>query len=287
MTIFGFTFWRLAGFVSLRRAAQTACLSLILPASCGFGQMIVAHRGASYDAPENTLAAFAEAWRQQADGIEGDFHLTKDQQIVCIHDKDTQRTAGQQLVVADSTLAQLRELEYGKWKAAKFAGEPIPTFQQVYECVPDGKLFVVELKTGPEIVPLLKEKLAEIHHGRIQLLIIAFDAETAAACKQTLPELKVHWLTGHRRNKLTGQWSPSLQDAAEQLKKSTADGLGTQGERQVVNADWVSQMSKAGMQEFHVWTVDEPTDALYFQRLGAIGITTNRPTLIRQALAKE
>jgi glycerophosphoryl diester phosphodiesterase len=75
----------------------------ILPASFFFlaihlspcwSQMIVAHRGASYDAPENTLAAFKLAWQQQSDGIEGDFYLTADRQIVCIHDADTKRTAG-------------------------------------------------------------------------------------------------------------------------------------------------------------------------------------------------
>lgn len=68
-------------------------------------QVIVAHRGASQDAPENTIAAFKEAWAQNADGIEGDFYVTKDQQIVCIHDANTERTAGRKLEVANSTLA--------------------------------------------------------------------------------------------------------------------------------------------------------------------------------------
>ena len=64
-----------------------------------WSQMIVAHRGASHDAPENTLAAFKLAWQQQSDGIEGDFYLTADQQIVCIHDPDTERTAGTKRMV--------------------------------------------------------------------------------------------------------------------------------------------------------------------------------------------
>ncbi len=124
---------------------------------CGFSltclqaQVIVGHRGASFDAPENTIAAFKLAWEQQADGIEGDFYITKDKQVVCIHDADTKRTAGKKLVVAESTLTELRELEYGKWKDAKFAGEPIPTFEEVLKVVPSGKLFVIELKVGPDI----------------------------------------------------------------------------------------------------------------------------------------
>ena len=58
-------------------------------------QLIVAHRGASHDAPENTLSAFLLAWEQGADAVEGDFLLTRDGQIVCIHDKTTRRTSGQ------------------------------------------------------------------------------------------------------------------------------------------------------------------------------------------------
>mgnify|MGYP000530610723 CR=1 FL=1 len=116
-------------------------------------QTVVGHRGASYDAPENTLCAFELAWKQDADGIEGDFYVTKDKQVVCIHDPDTKRTGGKKLKVAESTLAQLRSLEYGAWKGPEFAGEPIPTFGQVLKAVPQGKLFVIELKTGPEMPP--------------------------------------------------------------------------------------------------------------------------------------
>jgi len=69
--------------------------------------LIVAHRGSSFDAPENTLPAFRLAWEQGADAIEGDFLLTKDNKIVCIHDKTTKRFSDQNLVVAESTLEQL------------------------------------------------------------------------------------------------------------------------------------------------------------------------------------
>ena len=70
---------------------------------------IVAHRGASFDALENTLSAFQLAWQQGADAIEGDFRLTADGQIVCLHDGDTGRMTGQHLVVAASSYATLRQ----------------------------------------------------------------------------------------------------------------------------------------------------------------------------------
>ncbi|RMF37016.1 MAG: glycerophosphodiester phosphodiesterase, partial [Planctomycetota bacterium] len=104
-------------------------LAIALRPPSASAQKIIAHRGASFDFPENTLVAFRHAWEQGADGIEGDFYLTADGQIVCIHDPDTERTGGQQLMVEQSTLEQLRGLEYGSWKDRRFAGESIPTLE--------------------------------------------------------------------------------------------------------------------------------------------------------------
>ncbi len=104
-------------------------------------QLIVAHRGASYDAPENTLAAFRLAWDQDADAIEGDFYVTKDQQIACIHDKTTKRVAPQQpeLSIANSTLKELQKLDVGSWKHPQYTAERIPTLKEVLATVPEGK----------------------------------------------------------------------------------------------------------------------------------------------------
>lgn len=250
------------------------------------GQMIVAHRGASYDAPENTIAAFEEAWKQEADGVEADFYVTKDQQIVCIHDANTERTAGKKLEVAQSTLAELRALDYGSWKHPRFKGEPIPTFAEVMAVIPSGKLFVIELKTGPEIVPLLKTELERLKPRGRDLLIIAFNKDTVAAVKQDLPMHRVHWLTGYKKNKTTGVWHPTTDEVLANLKSTGADGLGTQGNREIVTASWAESLTKSGVKEFHVWTIDEPKDAEFFQSLNVIGITTNRPAFIRAALTR-
>jgi len=82
--------------------------------SPGLGEtLIVAHRGASADAPENTLAAFQEAWRQGADAIEGDFWLTKDGRIVTLHDATTKRTAIKEFIVAETDWTTLKDLDVG------------------------------------------------------------------------------------------------------------------------------------------------------------------------------
>lgn len=253
-------------------------------APTGYAQMIVGHRGASFDAPENTCAAFDEAWKQGADGVEGDFYITADQQIVCIHDKDTKRTGGKDLKVTASRLAQLKQLDYGSWKGAKFKGEPIPTFAEVAACIPPDKKFIIELKAGPEIVPLLIEQLKQTDLKHEQLLIIAFDSDAVAKCKELLPDVRAHWLVGYKQDKTTGQWAPTLDTISKTLAQCNADGLGTQGEPAVVNEEFISELKKRGMHEFHVWTIDDPDQARYFQKLGAVGITTNRPGLIREAI---
>src|SRR5690606_25591938 len=88
----------------------------------------IAHRGASYDAPENTVTAAKLAWEQGADAVECDIHLSKDNRIMVIHDKDTKRTCSNKknLSIADSPSTLLRDLDAGSWKDKKYKGEKIP-----------------------------------------------------------------------------------------------------------------------------------------------------------------
>ncbi len=250
----------------------------------GFGQMITAHRGASHDAPENTLAAFKLAWEQGADAIEGDFYLTADSQIVCIHDADTLRTAGIKKIIVQTTLDELRQLDAGTWKNPRFQGEKIPTFAEVMQCIPTGKAFVIELKTDPSIVPVLERELKRLQPDPSSLLIIAFNAETIAACKKAFPEIKAHWLTSFKRSNGIGPWTPTAKQIIDTVKKTGADGVGMKGERAVIDNSFVESLASGGVSDFHVWTIDSPADAQYFQGLGASGITTNRPAYIRQTL---
>ncbi|TWU62836.1 glycerophosphodiester phosphodiesterase family protein [Crateriforma conspicua] len=276
---------------TLCRPAVT-CLRFALPITLAFVNvhptiaekpLVIAHRGASADAPENTLPAFELAFEQQADGVEGDFYLTIDGQIVCHHDKDTERTGGKKLVVKDCTLDQLRGLEYGQWKAPEFRGTAIPTFQQVYQSVPEGKRFVIELKVGPEIVAPLKAELDRLHHGQIDLLIIAFQEDTVAKCKELLPQIPVHWLTSFRQGD-DGVVRPTAAQIAQTVRETSADGVGMQGKRDVIDDAFIAELRRGGCDDFHVWTIDDPADAQYFARLGASGVTTNVPAVVGPAV---
>ncbi|MBL9165093.1 MAG: glycerophosphodiester phosphodiesterase [Planctomycetaceae bacterium] len=262
----------------------TFAVAVYLGGASADAQNIVAHRGASHDAPENTVAAMKLAFEQGADGVEADFYLTSDGQIVCCHDKDTQRTAGVKHVIVETPLAELRKLDVGAWKGEKYRGERLPTFAEIAATIPAGKKFIIELKTGPEIVAPLKKELAKTGLKDEQILIICFNEQTVAECKKTLPNLKCHWLTGYKQDEKTGEWTPTLEDVVATLERSHADGLGTQGEMKQVDAEFIEDLCDQGHCEFHVWTIDDPQVARYYQKLQPWGITTNRPGFLREQL---
>lgn len=272
-------------FRSLPRFWITGIIAVMV-ANSAMAQMIVAHRGASHDAPENTLSAFRLAWQQGADGVEGDFFLTADNEIVCIHDRDTKRTAGTKLVVEQSTLAELRQLEYGRWKDKKFAGEPIPTLEEVIGTVPEGKTLVIELKSTLRIVPKLVETLHKYQSKPIDWMVIAFDAATAAEFKKQMPSIKTHWLTSFKRKPPSFAYRPTAQQIASIVSETGVDGVGMKGMNHVANTDFIDTLKAGGCDEFHAWTIDDVATARTFQSLGALGVTTNVPGVIGPALVQ-
>lgn len=253
-------------------------------ASRASAQRIVAHRGASADAPENTLAAFRLAWEQGADGIEGDYHLSSDGRIVCIHDADTQRVAGIKRIVKDTSYADLKTLDVGAWIGPAWRGERIPSLEEVLAGVPDGKKVFIELKTGPEIVAPLAKVLQKAALADDQIVIISLDAGVVAACKQRLPHIKCHWLTDYKQQN-DGTWAPTVDEVIATIRQCRADGLGTEARRECVNDTFIERLRGAGIDEFHVWTVDDADTARYYQRLGAWAITTNCPATIRAGIS--
>lgn len=240
---------------------------------------IVAHRGASGEAPENTLPAFELAWKQGADAIEGDFYLTADGEIICMHDANTQRTAGKKLVVAKSTLAELRELDVGSWKDARYAGTRAPTLAEVLATVPEGKKIFVEVKCGAEIVPKLLEDLAKSGLKAEQIVVISFKDDVVAEVRRLRPDYRANWLTSLKEK--NGGLTPTPEEIVATLKRTRSTGLGI-GFKDV-DESLVRTVEKAGF-EFHVWTVDDPAVGGRFAEWGSRSITTNWPLRIREAL---
>ncbi|ELP31340.1 glycerophosphodiester phosphodiesterase [Rhodopirellula baltica] len=251
--------------------------------------MIVAHRGASYTAPENTVSAFNLAWEENADAIEGDFYLSADGEIVCLHDKTTARTApgSPSLKVSEATLQQLRKLDVGAWKHEQYAGERIPTLKEVIATVPDGKGIFIEIKCGTEILPILKQQLDECSLKPEQITIICFNDEVVRQAREMMP-YEANWLTSYKKQLPRG-WKPTLSSVTDQLKSTNASGFGTQVKPELVgsvlNETFCDAVRDIGC-EMHGWTIDDAKVAKRLVELDFVSITTNRPAYIRDALTK-
>jgi glycerophosphoryl diester phosphodiesterase len=246
--------------------------------------LLIAHRGASREAPENTLAAFELAWQQGADGIEADFRLTRDGRVVCLHDASTGRTAGVDLVVANASLEELRGLDVGSWKGTGWQGQRIATLEEVLARLPAGKMFMIELKCGPEIIAPLGEVLAAGGVPVAQLRLLAFDPQLVASLKKALPDIRVCLNVDYRWRLRTCSWYPSRPEIRGTLEQSGADGLSSRA-CALLDAQVVAELHHSG-KEVHVWTVDSVRSACHYRGLGVDSIMTNRPGWLRAGLMK-
>jgi glycerophosphoryl diester phosphodiesterase len=260
--------------ITLRRTALFLLMSALGPTA--FGQLIIGHRGASHDAPENTLAAFRLALEQGADGFEADFYLTSDGHVICFHDQDTERICETKLLVTHTPFDVLRALDVGRWKGPQWQGETMATLEEVLAIVPTGKKIFIELKSGPEIVEPMAKVIERSSLAPEQMVIISFHADAIAKTKQRLPAIRAHWLSGYEGPE-HGPLKPTREEVAATIRRIGADGFGSKALPEHFDADFIEHLRDAGCREFHVWTVNEPEIARVYQQLGTWSITTDRP----------
>jgi glycerophosphoryl diester phosphodiesterase len=247
------------------------------------GVEFVAHRGESADAPENTMAAFRLAWERGDPAIELDVHLTSDGKLVVSHDADTERTTGVHRVIHESTLAELRALDAGRWKGERWAGERMPTLEEALATIPEGARCFIEIKVGPEAVPAVARAVRASGKRPEQLAIIGFDLDAVAEAKRQLPDIPAYYLASFRQDSTTGEWTPGIDELIRQAKAAGLDGLDL-SYRGPLDAGSARRIREAGL-ELYVWTVDDPEVARRMIELGVDGITTNRADWLEREVA--
>ena len=251
--------------------------------------LIIAHRGASGEAPENTMVAFKLAWELGADGIEGDFHLTRDGHIVAIHDKDTNKvTKGKnKLIVKKTSLKELQSLDVGSWKNEKYSKARIPTLEDVIDSLPEGKKFFIEIKCGTEIMkPLIKVidlKVKERPILKTNISFISFDKDVIKSCRTQWPDIEANYLESYKKIKGISKWAPNENEVFRLLKLSLASGIGTQANKEVLNPKFIKRL-RLNQLSFHCWTINDVETARHFRDLGVDSITTDFPKRIREGL---
>lgn len=240
-------------------------LSLSFVLNNSYSQVeIIAHRGASYLAPENTVASSKLAWKLGADAVEVDIYLSKDNEIMCIHDSNTRRTTGMDHVVSDTGSEVLRNLDAGSFKDPKYKGEKIPFLQEIIKAVPKGKELVVEIKCGSEVLPNLKGTIEKNGRNK-KIVFISFDLQTITETKKTFPENKCYWLCSNRE---------LLEKNLNHIPGAGLDGVSLS--YGIINENVAAEVNKLNLDLF-AWTVDDPEEARRLISLGIKGITTNRP----------
>ena len=227
--------------------------------------MIIAHRGVSFTLPENSIPAFEASWELGVDGIEGDFHLTKDGEIVCIHDEDTERVCKTTAIIHKSTLQDLKKLEL-YYEGDTSLNIKIPTLTEVIKTVPKGKKIFIEIKCGTEIVSPLLNQLLKFDMNSDEIVIISFHSEVIEMLKALDPKYKTHLLYSCEEDR-------DIDGLIDEAMKIKADGISTDNES---SKSFVDKVIASGL-EYHSWTIDDVDIASQLIHWGSSSITTNNP----------
>lgn len=235
--------------------------------------LTIAHRGASRDAPPNTLAAFRAALVIGADGIELDVHLSADGVPVVIHDFSVDATTDGQGQVADLTVAQLKRLDAGMRFDPAFAGERVPLLEEVLDIVGDRTLTNIELKSRSLRDSSLEEavlSLLERHGRRHNILLSSFNPFALRRAKRIDPGIATALIHSPSLPlPLRMAWLAPL--APHEVRHP---------EHTMVDAKYVAWAGKRGYR-VNTWTVDERQEMRRLIALGVDGIITNVPAIMR------
>jgi glycerophosphoryl diester phosphodiesterase len=265
---------------------------------------VVAHRGASAHRAEHTLAAYALALEQGADGLECDVRLTRDGHLVCVHDRKVDRTSDGRGVVSELTLAAMADLDYGHWHdelpdsadelidlplavpSAPPADRGLLTLDDLIglarDVSPTAKLFV-ETKHPVRYGGLVEAKLVALlaRHGlakpaskdESRVVVMSFSAAAVRRVSEHAPHLPTVQLIDRKRVGLTdGSLPPWVHLAGPGVRLLRED------------PDWVRRWRDKG-RDVYCWTVDRPADVLLCRDLGVRYLATNSPAATRALLA--
>ncbi|MFB1045067.1 glycerophosphodiester phosphodiesterase [Streptomyces chrestomyceticus] len=259
---------------------------------------VVAHRGASEDAPEHTLAAYRRAIEDGADALECDVRLTADGHLVCVHDRRVNRTSNGRGAVSALELADLAALDFGSWKEDEDAAWEAPdrqhedpertsvlTLERLLELVSDADRRVelaIETKHPTRWAGQVEERLVALlerfghtrasTEGPPPVRVMSFSARSLHRVRAAAPDIPgvylMQFLTPRHRD---GRLPPGVGIAGPGVRILRA------------HPDYVAKAHRAGHQ-VHVWTVNDEADVELCERLGVDAIITNRPKQVRTQL---
>lgn len=241
---------------------------------------IIAHRGASFCAPENTMSAFKLAMEYGVDGIEMDVHITKDGRIVVIHDDTTGRTGNHNLEIKSNDFKTLKKVDVGSWFDTKYQGEEIPILDNIVKDVPSNFELYIEIKSGIETVPIYYDFFSSHKDLKIRSVIFGFNYDVMAKIKKLLPDFTVLWIVEYGYNVPIS--NKMYQNVYEKITSANLNGISTLAD--LIHCSNMEKEIKKHNWLWNVWTVDNPHLAKQLMNLGVTTLTTNRPDWIMKHL---
>jgi len=232
--------------------------------------IVVAHRGASGYAPENTLSAMKKAIEMKAEMSELDVQETADGEIILLHDNTTKRTGKKDLNIWELNYDDLKDIEVGEWFSEEYKGEPIPTLKEVLDLVRDKMKLNIELKANKHEKMLAERSLKVVTDNNFldQVIFTSFKFDEVRKIRALNKEAKVGYIFGK---------------LPENVDVFTEDVDLLSAHYKSVDAEFVKK-AKSNGKEVHVWTVNEPEDMKRMIELGVEAIITNYPDVLRKVL---
>ncbi|MBO6794189.1 MAG: hypothetical protein JJ895_09770 [Balneolaceae bacterium] len=246
-----------------------------LPHSNNDNFVVIAHRGASAYAPENTHSAFKMAIDMKAEMIELDLLLSKDGVPVVIHDEDLKRTTGKNGLVSDYTLAELKKLETGAWFDEKYTGEPFPTLEEVLAYT-KGKIAVnIEIKheavTDITEGGIVDKALKLVYQAGVedQVIFSSFDYRVMEHLNKLDPDMPKALLYEKRQS---GELTPK-----QLVEKYSVDAFNCS--HKVLSDEWIEELNANNI-PFFIYTVNDKALMERITKAGARGIFSDYPDVL-------
>ena len=236
--------------------------------------LVFGHRGAMAQAPMNTLAAFDLAREQGADGIELDVQLSRDGHLVVIHDETVDSTTDGRGSLSQFTLSALKRLDAGGWFATNFAGQRIPTLDEVFDAFGNEMLINVEIKARRDSLDRVERQLADCicrHNMRDRVIVSCFDPAILRRVRSMTPLVMMGFL--HQPDMPAAHHRP-LRIMRHEARHPRHD---------MVDEAYMNWARAQGYY-VNVWTVNAGERALQLKGLGVNAIITDEPGRIISAM---
>lgn len=276
------------------RPVAVSCQHVAVPGRTSGLPQVVAHRGASEDAAEHTLAAYRRAIASGADAVECDVRLTRDGVLVCVHDRRVDRTSDGRGVVSALELADLAELDFSSWHPSRVEAPDLEhgpedgrvlTLERLLEMVADCDRWIevaIETKHPTRYAGLVELTLVDLlarfgldrpdADGRSPARVMSFASSSLRRVRGLAPAVPTVYLMQRIPLRLRDGMPPSPADAVGPSLRALRT--------------WPAYVERAHANgaPVHVWTVDDPADVDYVVGLGVDVIITNRPAAVREQL---